>query len=98
MNPNEILSQWQAQQQSTVQFIQHFQIAIICVTVIAAMVHGWVIYMFYARLRDIADELRKMRVTYEMSQERAIRGVARPPTAGSAENPFASDTRYMPKK
>ncbi len=31
----------------------------------------WVIYMFYARLRDIADELRKFRIAFEMAQDRA---------------------------
>jgi hypothetical protein len=30
----------------------------------------WVIYMFYARLRDIGDELRKLRIDYEFAQER----------------------------
>ena len=27
-------------------------------------------YMFYARLRDIADELRKFRIAYEMAEDR----------------------------
>jgi len=26
--------------------------------------------MFYARLRDIADELRKFRIAYEMAEDR----------------------------
>ena len=37
-----------------------FQIAGVLIT-------GWVLYMFYARLRDIAEELIKFRVAYEFA-------------------------------
>lgn len=57
----------------------------------------WVIYMFYARLRDIADELRKLRVTYEMEQERTIRLAARSTSAPAGNQPVAGDSPYMPK-
>ena len=57
----------------------------------------WVIFMFYARLRDIADELRKIRVTYEMEQERSVRIATSSPSAPAGDNPFAKDDRSMPK-
>lgn len=43
--------------------------------ILGPIVGGFITYMFYTRLKDIGDELRKMRVTYEFSQARA-RGVA----------------------
>ncbi len=70
----------------------------IAINAVVLLVGVFVIYMFYARLRDIADELRKIRVTYEMEQERTIRTAARSPTASSGDNPFASDARYRPKE
>jgi len=33
---------------------------------------AWVIYMFYARLRDIADELRKIRIAYKGTIDRDV--------------------------
>jgi hypothetical protein len=98
MNPNEILNQLQAQQQAALQNAQHIQLAVLLIWLAGLIVTAWVLFMFYARLRDIADELRKIRVTYEMEQDRTIRGAARPPAATSGENPFASEARYMPNK
>jgi len=40
------------------------------------LVGAFVIYMFYARLRDIADELRKFRLAYEMTQDRKSQSAA----------------------
>lgn len=34
------------------------------------LIHGFVVYMFYARLRDIGDELRRLRVAIEFSEDR----------------------------
>jgi hypothetical protein len=62
------------------------------------IIGGFVTYMFYARLRDIADELRKIRVTYEMEQDRTIRSAAKSATATSGDNPFAKDARNRPKE
>lgn len=62
------------------------------------LLSGWVIYVFYARLRDIADELRRFRIAYEMAQERAVRGQSRAPTAPAADNPLSGEARYMPRK
>lgn len=57
----------------------------------------FVVYMFYARLRDIADELRKIRFNYEFDLQRTAKDAARPPSTASQENPFASESRYTPK-
>jgi hypothetical protein len=51
----------------------------------------FVIYMFYARLRDIADELRKFRIAYEMAEDRKARVPT--PTPPHADD----DLRYLPK-
>jgi hypothetical protein len=34
------------------------------------LIGAWVIFMFYACLRDIAGELRKLRIAYEMAENR----------------------------
>jgi hypothetical protein len=94
MNPNDLL----AQQQALLQNAQNWQSIYLAVCLASAVVGAWVLYMFYARLRDIADELRKIRVTYEMEQDRTIRNAARPRAESSAENPFSGNARYMPPK
>jgi len=76
---------------------QQWQLAYVVIGLAALIIHCWVVYMFYARLSDIADELRKIRVTYEMEQERSVRIAARSPSAPAGDNPFAKDDRYMPK-
>jgi hypothetical protein len=47
--------------------------------------------MFYARLRDIADELMKFRIAYEMSEGRKDEAAKRTPPRADA------DSRYAPK-
>ena len=98
MNPNEILAQQQALLNQYVQHSQQVVLGVLAIQIVLLIFGAWVIYMFYARLRDIADELRKIRVTYEMEQDRTIRGAARVPAARSGDNPFAGDARYMPTK
>ena len=98
MNPNDILAQQQELLNQAMHNNQQVMWGVLAIQAALLILTGWVIYMFYARLRDIADELRKFRVAYEVVQERAIRGVPCPPIAASAENLFASDARYMPKK
>jgi hypothetical protein len=82
MNQNDFLIQLQAQQQNA----QNIQIAALLLMVAGSIIGAWVLFMFYARLRDIADELRKIRVTYEMEQDRTVRGAARQPATTSGEN------------
>ena len=94
MNPNEI----QALLNQSAQHSQQLMMVVLAIQSALSIVAFWVIYMFYARLRDIADELRKIRVTYEMEQDRTLHSAVRPQAAISGENPFAGDARYMPTK
>jgi len=58
-----------------------------------------VLYMFYARLRDIAEELMKLRVAYEFANPPKS-GASRSPTpTESGAKPFQSggDSRFQPK-
>ena len=45
----------------------------ILINIVVFLVGVFVIYMFYARLRDIADELRKFRIAYEMAEDSKAR-------------------------
>jgi hypothetical protein len=88
MNPNNIISYWVSGM-------------IIWVSIVVALnlIGAWVVYMFYARLRDIAEELMKLRVAYECANPPRS-GATRPLTpAEAAANPFQkdSDGRYQPK-
>ena len=46
------------------------------INVIVLLVGAFVLYMFYARLRDIAEELRKFRIAYEMAEDRKTKPAA----------------------
>ena len=85
MNPNDLI----AQQQALLQNAQNWQYIYLAVWLASVLVGAWVIYMFYSRLRDIADELRKMRVTYEMEQDRNFCNAAHQRADSSDENPFS---------
>ena len=65
MDTNNLMAQAQA-----------ILIAITAIQVGLMIFGAWVVYMFYARLRDIADELRIIRITYQMDHERK----AQPPS------------------
>ena len=103
MNPNDILAQQQAYLNQMNQALQHSQQqmwAIGAIGLALFIIHVWVIYMFYARLRDIAEELMRLRIAFEMAEDRKARAAgvtARPPGAAAGENPFASDELYKPK-
>jgi phosphate/sulfate permease len=86
MNPNDLLAQQQAYVNQVMQNAQQTQWAIIALWLASMLISFVVIYLFYARLRDIADELRKIRVTYEMEQERSFRSGAKSQRAASGEN------------
>ena len=63
------------------------------------LITAWVIYMFYARLRDIAEELMNLRVAYEFANPPKS-GASRPVTPPeAAANPFeqGGDAHYQPK-
>ena len=51
--------------------IQEQSLMAVC-QLVATALGCWVVYLFYARLRDIADELRKLRITYQFANEREV--------------------------
>ena len=91
MNPNDLIAQ---QQMIANQYLQHYQHVVwglFALKIVALVITGWVIYMFYARLRDIGDELRKFRIAFEMADNRKTQSAApAPPRADD-------DSRYLPK-
>jgi hypothetical protein len=97
MNPNDPMAQQQALLNQILHNTQQWQLAYLAISLAGFIILGWVVYMFYARLRDIADELRKIRVTYEMEQDRTIRVAARATSAPVSDTPGIGDLPYMPK-
>lgn len=87
MNPNDYI----AQQQALLNHVQQMQWAFLVIYGVMFIFGMWVVYMFYARLRDIADELRKFRIAYEMAEDRKAR--AAKPTPPRADD----ESRFMPK-
>jgi hypothetical protein len=63
---------------------QHWQIVCLVISLAMFIIGAWVVYMFYARLRDIADELLKFRIAYEMAEDRKAR--AAKPTPPRADD------------
>lgn len=82
--------------------IIRLQFVFAAISLVGMAIGAWVVYMFYARLSDIADELRKIRVAYKSTidreedrRERSEALAAHPPA-----NPFAKpadDSKYAPK-
>jgi hypothetical protein len=91
MNPNDILAQQQALLNQAMLTQQHWTVAMLIIGIVSPLIGAWVIYMFYARLRDIADELMKFRITCEMSEGRKDEAAKRTPP------PADADSRYAPK-
>jgi hypothetical protein len=89
MNQNDIMSQQQALLTQLMENAQRLQFASLAIGLAMLILGAWVLYMFYARLRDIGDELRKFRIAYEMAQERQPRSA--PPHRSATEPP--SDSR-----
>jgi len=77
MNPNDII----AHQQALLQNAQTWLFAYSAFLLASPIIGGWVLYMFYARLRDIGDELRKLRIACEFARGRESSNQA-------SENPF----------
>jgi len=73
------------------QHAQQVQLACLVIGAVMFIFGMFVIYMFYARLRDIADELRKFRIAFEMAEDR------KPQSASSAPPRADDDSRYLPK-
>ena len=101
MDYNQLL----AQQQQAIQNVQGFIWVAGAVQLALFIVGCWVLYMFYARLRDIGDELQKLRIAYEFAHAPEKRPAAHPdqrgptawPEAPKPLTPPVEDTKYKPK-
>ncbi|HZL78485.1 MAG TPA: hypothetical protein VFC17_06500 [Candidatus Limnocylindrales bacterium] len=67
MNPNDLLAQQQAFYEQAMQRVQQNELIVAIFSLCGFLITALVIYMFYARLRDIAEELMKLRVAYEFA-------------------------------
>jgi hypothetical protein len=95
MNQNDVLAQQQAMINQIAQNLQHLVLGVALIQLALFVLSVWVIYMFYARLRDIADELRKLRISYEASHSPESKG--RPGRHPESSPPTDDDLRYKPK-
>ncbi len=101
MNPNDM----QAILNQALQQQQHAQYGLLAINIGGFLVVAFVIYMFYARLRGIEDELMKFRIAYEFAHApkaqpapwHEARGDSSPPAAPRTLVPSAGDAKYMPK-
>jgi hypothetical protein len=99
MNPNDILAQQQAYLNQVIQHNQEQMWGFGAIMLALFVIQVWVIYMFYARLRDIGDELRKFRIAFEFAEDRQARAssvATRSADSTSGGNPSATDDRYKP--
>lgn len=101
MNPNDLIAQQQAIYNQAMQNQQNLTLVIIILQIAFLLIGSWVVYMFYARLRDIADELCKMRIIYEFANEREEQRHNRHQDSKPepADNPFqkGGDAPFQPK-
>lgn len=74
MNNNDPMAQQQALLNQAMQHAQNMQYGMLAFWLASLIITAFVIYLFYARLRDIVEELRKFRIAYEF---------AHPPESGS---------------
>jgi hypothetical protein len=98
MDPNQLLAQ-QMERQQTMLY------GGLVLYIVMFIVSCFVVYLFYARLRDIADELRKFRIAYEFSDARQNRST--PPSGQSSQSawpdapkplvPSPEDAKYLPR-
>lgn len=89
MNPNDLMAQQQVYLNQVMQNVQQLQIVVLVISIAMLLLGSWVVYMFYARLQDIADELRAFRIAYQMVHDRRHPdGSLRKPTQDSSNNPF----------
>jgi hypothetical protein len=95
MNQNDILAQQQALLNQIAERSQHVMWGVLAIQLAFFVLSAWVVYMFYARLRDIADELRNFRISYDFfhSAESKVRRNPRP----EAPRPTDDDSRFKPK-
>jgi len=82
MNPNDYLAQQQALLQNA-QIMQWIYVALSLAFFLGGL---YVTYLFYAALREIAQELRRFRVAFEMAEDAKTRASAHRAPEDSAED------------
>ena len=103
MNYNDVLAQQQAFLNQLAQNTQHTALAVMAIYLAGFLFTCFVIYLFYARLRDIANELRKFRIAFEFANTPPSRATphrepsSTPPTTADALRAMTSDAKYMPR-
>jgi hypothetical protein len=102
MNPNDILAQAQAAQQAAFNHYHDAMGFMFAIELAVFIATCWVVYMFYARLGDILDEVRRFRIAYEFEQDReanARLAFERRSTAAVSipQTSKAADAKYMPR-
>jgi hypothetical protein len=105
VNPNDIFAQQQAMVNQALERSQHLQYEMLALVLVSLLIYAFVIYLFYARLRDIGEELRKFRIAYESahttespSQPRHDHGAESAwPAPTKPLMPSSEDVKYMPK-
>ena len=105
MNFNELLAQQQAAVNQATQSYQNLVYGMIAFYGAGFIITAFVIYLFYARLRDIADELMKFRIAYEFAHTPEARSQPRRdqssesawPAPSKPLAPSPEDAKYLPK-
>jgi hypothetical protein len=83
MNPSDLITQQQALLNQAMQNYQSWFWAVIAIQFGLMLIAACVIYLFYARLRDIAQELMKLRIICEFANSPKSRAT-RPTTSGES--------------
>jgi hypothetical protein len=105
MNYNDIIAQQQAMLNQVMERYQYIQYGLLAFSIAWLIIGAFVIYMFYARLRDIGDELRKFRIAYEFAHIPESRSQPRRdhnsesacPAPPKPLAPSPEDAKYLPK-
>jgi hypothetical protein len=98
MNPNDIVAQQQALLNQYMQHAQQMAYGAIAIEIALLLLGAWVIYMFHERLREIGDEIRKFRISYESAnppqeRPRPRKGHQSQSAPAATSNPFAGETK-----
>ncbi len=101
-NINELIAQQQQMLNQQMQTAHKIAWGMVALYIAGLLITWFVIYLFYARLRDISEELRKLRISYEMANSPQTPGSRQNLASGfptTAENPFGKgDSKYMPQE
>jgi hypothetical protein len=87
MNPNDLLAQQQAMINQAMQNTQQMAIGVAALYLALLILLCWVIYMFYARLRGIEQEIMKFRIAYEFAHTPETRSRMRQETRATSTWP-----------